>query len=269
VSSNIPSDRTSLSASVVRRHHFFVSYSGADYKDAEAITAILQQHGLRVFMDRDEGRFDQAPREVGDPRGTPIPGGRANIGQVLWKELVHSLALVLIATDRSYRSSWVAQEFRVFHCQHRPIIVWHPDGDFWQSPAFLDQEYAFDRVEYQAAAGDAEVAWILQHIPEPRDQLKQVAQRLLLWLDLMEFAEWHGAALTCDGVENQAQARNACLGRYRELQEQHLGRYGSELATSRQPHQQTDGMPVRRRGKHRPFLLKAIELLEQRLAMDA
>jgi len=84
-----------------------------------------------------------------------------------------------------------------------------------------------------------------------------------LWLDLMEFADWHGAALTCDSVESQAQERNACLLKYRELQEEHVRRHGRELSITRQPHQHTDGMPARRSGKHRPFLLKAIELLER------
>jgi hypothetical protein len=268
VPSHIPSDSTSLSASLMRRHHFFVSYSGVEYENAQAITEVLQQHGLRVFMDRDAGRFDRAPRRAGDPRGTPIPGSSDIIGQALWEELVHSLGLLLIATRRSYCSSWVAQEFRLFNCQRKPIFVWHPDGDFWQSPPYVEGEYAFDRTEYQAVAGDVEVPWILQHIPETRQELGQVARRLLLWLDLMEFAEWHGAGLSCDSIESQAQERNACLLKYRELQEEHVRRYGMELSITRKPNQHTDGMPARRGGKHRPFLLKAIELLEKRIAPD-
>ena len=244
-------------------HHFFISYSSVNSDDALVLCNFLQATGLRAFVDRDTRDWDAANPRKDDPRGKPIPGTDHDIGKTLSVDLRASETLLVIATDASYESEWVAREFEFFFTEERPIIVWHPDGDFWKRREHRAESHPLSRELFRAMTGDDEVPWVLQHIPEERTPLISVVRRVLFWHDLIEFASWHGSPHNCDGVEQHRLERMKVLADIIKCREAIYTEYGRTVVFFRQPHPYADAAPRRRKGRHKPFRIRELESMRR------
>jgi hypothetical protein len=243
------------------RYHFFISYSGRDKEYVERITTPLQRHGLRVYFDRDSGIEDKAPRWENETRGKPFPGPTSNISNILWQELSLSLILLSIETKNYWRSKWGAQEFMFFFNQRRPIMVWHPEGDFWKTKHYFPLFYCFNKESFNALTGEKEYPFIIQHFPEGLDEAEKAAARANLFLELIEFVQWNGEEITCNNVEKYAMIHSNLKIRISELKDTILHKFNRSLNITRMPIPNL--MPSKRTKRYKPWVVREKEHLER------
>jgi hypothetical protein len=243
-------------------HHFFISYASQNSNDAQKLSDCLQQIGLRVFLDRDRRRWHKAGVRPDDPRGEPISGPDEEIGRILAEDLSGSESLLVIATAASYQSAWVAREFQHFFEQQRPIIVWHPDGDFWNDRAHDPRVHPLSRRLFRAMTGDEEIPWILQHLPEGRNDVLLATQRIALWQELLGFACWHGFPLTCNGVEAHRVDRVRTILIIMALREEIRQKYAKSVCLFRDP-SPSYAASRRQAGRHKPWRVREVDQMQQ------
>ncbi len=243
-------------------HHFFISYASQNSNDAQKLNDCLQQNGLRVFLDRDRRRWHKAGDRPNDPRGEPISGSDEEIGRILAEDLSGSESLLVIATAESYESTWVACEFQHFFDQKCPIIVWHPDGDFRNDRSHDPSVHPLSRRLFRAMIGDDEIPWVLQHLPEDRNDVLLATQRIVLWQDLIEYACWHGSPLTCDGVEAHRVDRVRTILSIIALREEIRQKYAKLVYLFRNP-SPTCAAPRRQAGRHKPWRIREHNQMQQ------
>ena len=105
--------------------HTFISYSKHDREAAQRLTHLLQQFGIRPWLDTDDGQNDRSPRSSSDPRGQLIPGDDKAIESVLESAMNRSLFLTVISSDHSLASVWMRKEIEIARRYGHPVYFWH------------------------------------------------------------------------------------------------------------------------------------------------
>lgn len=107
------------------RFHIFVSYQSNDSQSAITLTQTLQQHGLRVWLDRDSGEHARDPRSPGDTRGKAIQGGVLAIRSAIEAAAASSILLTVITSQETLASAWVRTEIQIARSIRLPLFFWH------------------------------------------------------------------------------------------------------------------------------------------------
>lgn len=255
----MPFDERLLLGSFGLRFHYFISYSSKDATEfALAITRNLQIEGLRVYLDRDKGELDKAPRAENDWRGKRIPGKKKEVGESIWEELSLSWALLVVATEEYCRSEWCARELRTFAAHGRPIVIWCPQG---RNPCSELPGVVLAPEHSRLINDSADFPFVVKRLHGGLPEISSLATRLHRLVHQWEFAEFVGAPTTRESLLSFKPMVEEHIDSERALLAQILVRFSRSLELSRTP--AGDLMPARRHLKHLPLLARNLKHLER------
>lgn len=260
--------------------HTFVSYNSHDWKAAERLTYLLQELGIRAWLDRDEGQQDRAPRSPSDIRGQPIPGGEKLIESQLESAISGALFLIVIVSTHTLQSVWVRKEIKIARRLDRPLYFWYiaqtggsadvsvrrsgsvaTSGLWPHNIGSLAQHYqneplaSSDSIEFTKEISSEGMLNRLGHTITSVSQVNGVCAELNHLVELSELIVHKGHALNTESIDRYWPEYNGLCQSAKRLQKKINERFGKQVYVGREP----IGNVFRLK---RPFALTRIRHLE-------